>query len=290
MDTEYTVYAPLTDFVWDGEDFLRFPKLEIRKNRHSFNLRGNEDCLSDFQRDKLFYADHWLTFEWDDESEPSAAETVNLFLLSLWLVKPTKANVQLRFHVNQDSASDQVGMTWIMKEVFSWVPESVSDSFTSGDLESAASYFERVRSIHLARRRLHHAIFLTYAGCVATNWAVAFICFTSAAEALLTHSRKPGLTKRLAVAFACLTQINQPDRDRAYLEFRDLYNVRSDIIHGRLYLRSDLDRLGTLARFQEALRDVWRAILPGHYASLEGCDDQRREFFEKLQSSYQPPS
>ena len=42
---------------------------------------------------------------WDDGTEPSPAEDVNLVLLALWLVRPTKAHVAYRFRLGQDAAA-----------------------------------------------------------------------------------------------------------------------------------------------------------------------------------------
>ena len=289
MSTVCTVYAPLTDFLWDGDNFLKFSGLEIRRNQQSFDLHGLDEGLSESQRDELFYADHWLIFESRDTATVSAAEMVNLFLLSLWLAKPTKTCVKLRFEVNQDTTCDQVGTTSVVQDVFTWVPQTVADSLSESDLEDAASYFAEMHRIRVAEKRLHHAIFLTHAGCVAYNWAVALICFASAVEALLTSTKGPKLTNRLSLAFACLTETQRASRDHAYTEFRDLYKVRSDIMHGRIYLTGDLDGLETIARFETALRQLWRVILPSHVTILEEDDNQRQALFRKLQSGYQPP-
>jgi len=288
--TGYKVYAPLSDFRWTGENFLEIPGIEIRRRHQAFDLQGLDEGLSDSQKNELFYADHWLVFDSHTSAKPSPSEMVNLFLLSLWLARATKANVQFRFEVNQDPTDNTVGTTWIYKDTFSWVPETVSNEVVLDDLRKTADFFATMHSLVISDRRLDYALFLTYAGCVAHNWAVALVCFCSAAEALLTYSTGRGLTRRLAKSFACLTETEKSKRDQAYKEFSETYSVRSDVTHGRLYLRSDLDRLNTLARFEDVLRKLWKVVLNSHVSVLEGDDLQRQTFFEQLQAGYSPPT
>lgn len=286
---EYTVYCPLTDFLWSGEDFGKFPGLAIKRNHQNFDLRGTDEGLSEDQKSELICAGHWLIFQSGCMPKLSAAEVVNLFLLSLWLARPTKTSVQFRFEVNQDESGNHNGFTRIVYDCFKWNRETVADELAQEDLEKAAVYFDEFSKIRRAEKRLYHAIFFTYSACVAYNWSVALICLACATEALLTYEKGPGVTKRLAKSFACLTENTKSDRDRAYCELYELYSVRSDIMHGRLYLSRGPDKLAILSRFETALRKLWHAILPSHVSILEEEDCRRKEFFEGLQGDYQPP-
>jgi hypothetical protein len=177
---------------------------------------------------------HWLVFEWKTGEEPSAGEVVNLFLLALWIAKPTRSHVAVRFEVSRD-LSGSPGGRYRMLDRFNFVPGAVADRLEDSDLSAAASYFPLCRALRLADKRLVNGLLLTFAGCTATHWQVAFVCHAGAAEALLTHDTGRGITRRLATSYACLVESAKSSRDLAFTEFAELYEVRSDIMHGRAH-------------------------------------------------------
>jgi hypothetical protein len=93
------------------------------------------------------------------------------------------------------------------------------------------------------------------------------------------------------LSYACLLAQADSERDRLFREFYELYDKRSDIMHGRGYAIPGPNKLPTLARFGDALRDLWRTVV-GSSAIMQGLeapDAQRKLFFRQLQGSYLPP-
>src|SRR5205823_1273542 len=115
---------------------------------------------------------------------------------------------------------------------FAWVSGATHGDFDDPDLRSAATYCQTLHGLCRARGRLNDALILTATGCWSHRWQAALICYAAAAEALLTYSTAPGITRRLAASYACLVETQTARRDAAYEEFRALYSVRSDIMHG----------------------------------------------------------
>jgi len=117
---------------------------------------------------------------------------------------------------------------------------------------------------------------------VSRDWQAAFICFAAAAEALLTYSREPGLTDRLARSYAKLVARSQPAAKRAQEQFKRLYALRSDIVHGRSYeRRRSSHNVRELVAFSNVLRRLWGAVLanPDLRSHLEGDDKHREKLF-----------
>ena len=288
--SDLKVYAPLQQFVWSGKQFLISPGFEITRFLNIPDLRGLETGLASEEIRDLV-PQHWLAFEWKTGEEPSAAEVVNLFLLALWIVKPTRSHVAVRFEVSSD-LNHSPGGTYRMLDRFNFVPGAVADRVEDSDLSAAASYFLLCRALRLADKRLVNGLLLTFAGCTATHWQVAFVCHAGAAEALLTYDTGRGITRRLATSYACLVESAKANRDLAFTEFAELYEVRSDIMHGRAHRITSADRLPTLGRLEGLLRRLWRAILssPSHVVdALEGTDSDRAAYLNQLQSGYSPP-
>jgi hypothetical protein len=286
----FEVYAPLQEFYWSGESLEMSPGLWVRRFEQKPDLRTLDAMLGQDEQDQLSQARHWLTFRWDDGSDPSAAETVNLVLLALWIARFTKAHVAYRFHLGQNAAGGEQGRHRLLDR-FGFIPGATHETFEDADLQLASCYYQVLHSLCRARGRLNNALVLTMAGCWAHKWQVALICHAAAAEALLTYDASRGLTHRLATSYACLVETERPQRDAAYREFRDLYSARSDIMHGRTYNVPASERLPTLARFQDVIRKLWRAVISSSSltAVLESTDAQRKSCLQSVQTGYTPP-
>jgi hypothetical protein len=291
MTRQFEIYAPLQDFYWDGVDFELTPELRIRHFTEKPDLQGLAATIDqDEQTDVFFYAQHWLTFNWNEGTEPSPAETVNLVLVALWLTKPTRTHVSLRFELGRNAAAGENNRSRLFDR-FAWIPGATQEEFNRSDLTSASSYYLALRDICCARGRLNDAFILTLTGCWSHQWQTSLICHAAAAEALLTYSTAPGITRRLAMSYACLIETQRTSRDAAYGEFRRLYSVRSDIMHGRTGNVLPSERLPFLARVQDVLRMLWRTIIssPQTVSVLEDSDAQREAYFNQLTSGYKPP-
>ena len=287
----FEIYAPLHEFRWNGDNFELASELWIKRFDQQPNLRGLDVALTQDEQNNIFYAQHWLTFRWNEGSTLSPAEMVNLALLSLWLVKPTKTHVAFRFHLGQEAAAAEKSYSRLLDR-FAWVPGTIYDEINIPDLQMASYYYPVLHDRCCARGRLNDALVLTLAGCYSHQWQVVLICHAAAAEALLTYDTGPGVTRRLSKSYACLVETQQAQRDMAFREFSRLYSARSDVMHGRTHKVPSTGRLPTLAQFEGMIRNLWRAVLssPQVSTALEGTDAQRKAHFLALQSGYTPPS
>ncbi len=286
----FEIYAPLQEFHWEGDDFELAPALWIKRFRQAPDLSGFHEWIAKDEWESALWADHWLTFDWIEGVAPSPAEITNLVLLSLWLVKPTRSQIAFRFEIGRGGAADEKSRKRLLDR-FAWVPGTIHPDLEDQDLRSASAYYANLAALCRARGRLNDALLLTISGCWSHAWQVALICHAAATEAILTYATGPGITRRLATSYACITEVDTRKRDAAFREFVDLYSVRSDIMHGRTHNVATTDRLPTLARFQEVLRRLWKAVLssPALTAVLEGTDTVRKAHIQVLEQGYLPP-
>lgn len=286
----FDIYAPLQMFDWDGDCFELSPGLCIKRFGQTPDLHGLNTKLSTEDQNELFYASHWLNFRWDEGTEPSPAENINLALLALWLVKSTKTQVAFRFKLGPNATTAESG--WVrLLDRFQRIPDMTCDQFDDRDLRSASTYYEALRDLLCNRGRLSDALLLTLSGCCSHHWQVALVCYAAAAETLLTYSTDGGITKRLATAYACLVATQPNRRDAAFQDFRALYSIRSDIMHGRTGHVAATDRLPTLAKFADMVRTLWREVVSSVplITALEGTDAERKAYFNKICDRYSPP-
>ena len=290
MPRTYIVHVPLERFRWAGNRFELYSKFHVVRRSQLPDLGGLERRLAaDEIRLLLENTTHWLEFEYQLGSPHSPAELVNLFLLSLWLQVPTKTRVSHRFKVGIAEANGETKLTHLFDRM-NYVEGSTQASVSTQDLMSTAQLMETLLGIP-KRGRINDAIILTLQGCWQGRWQAAIMLFASAAEALLTYSTAGGLTKRLAIAYACLTQRSKAMRDSAYVEFRSCYQMRSDVVHGRGSTVPVTVRVAGVGRWGTILRILWLRILSNKTTidTMGGSDARRAKRVRRAIGQYLPP-
>jgi len=280
-----TIYvrAPLIGFHWVGLERQIAQDTWIRQKstyRDCEEFPEFKYALSEEERDRCREAEQWLSFTHTQRDELSARAKINSFLLALWIVRPTQTHVPFRF----ETAESGFRLVARVLDRFQWVEEQAADEIRDRDLDEVTQVLAPLRAVYVARRRLKNALALTFRGCVSSEWQSAFVCFSAAAEAILTYSPRPGVTDRLAKSYAKLVSTSRSGAESAGRQFKRLYSIRSNIVHGRAYNGSHPSRnLSDLAEFSNILRRLWKVVLESeeNRVALEGDDKQRRSFFLK---------
>lgn len=290
MARSFQIYAPLHDFCWQGHSYVFGSRVLLRRFAQTPDLSGLEAHVSKPEWDRVVRSDHWLAFEWSGGEELSPAEVANLVLLSLWLVKPTRAQVALRFEIGHAEAAGEKKMSRVLNR-FAWIPRAIDPDVSNEDIRQAATYYSKLEAICRRRGRLNNASVLTVTGCWSHGWQTALICYAAAAETILTFSKDHGLTRRLATSYACIVASESSTRDAAFIDFMELYSLRSDVVHGRMHHIARSEALETLLRFQIMLRRVWVAVLGSQelLSALELDDAGRRAYLNGVEAGYKPP-
>jgi hypothetical protein len=241
--------------------------------------------------DELASVSHWLSFEQSQTEVLTPKEKLNIFLLALWLVVPTKTQPKFRFELPRKSGSGKLSKFARLLDRFQWIGPQAKDKVETKHLGQMPRYVEAMIAVYTARKRLRNCLVLTLRGCKTIDWQVAIVCFSAAAEGLLTYEKGLGLTNRLAKSYACLVESTKLGRDRAFRAFSHSYDVRSDIIHGRAtHRRGPKKNLREAARFSDLLRRLWRAILVSNvvWSELEKDDAGRKTWFINREKEYGP--
>ena len=290
MTRRFDVYAPLQDFYWPGQDQSFGPDVVLKRFDTAPELAGLESYVSKPEWERAANSDHWLTFRWIDGEEVSPAEVINLFLLSLWLVKPIRSQVALRFEIGRDDAAAEKTMSRLLDR-FAWIQGSIDPDISDEDVRKASTYYSELEKLCRARGRLNNAMVLTVSGCWSHGWQTALICHAAAAETILTYATDRGLTRRLATSYACIVASDSAGRDAAFAEFSSLYSARSDIVHGRMHNIARTETLPTLLRFQNLMRRLWSAVLVSKelLSTLELDDAGRQAYLLRIETGYTAP-
>lgn len=166
---------------------------------------------------------------------------------------------------------------------FQWIHGQAADEVGDKELTAVSRLLPALRSAYVDRGRLRNALVLTFRGCVSIDWQAAFICWAAATEALLAYEQGPGVTGRLARAYARLVDDQKTPMAARIEHFKALYAVRSQIVQGRAHDRDDNEKnLEDMIAFSDTLRRIWGAALGSEETRfiLESEDAARKRFFE----------
>lgn len=275
------VWAPLVGFSWTGLERQIANDTWIRQGSSYHGYEQFAYVLAEEERDRCRETGHWLRVIQSRGDRLSASEKLNSFLIALWIVRPTLTQVPFRFEEAQSGTKPFARHL----DRFQWVRGQAAEDVRDEHLDTVARLLPELRAAYADGRRLRTALVLTLRGCFSRDWQSALVCFAAAAEAMLTYSREPGLTDRLAKSYAKLVSRSQPAAKRAQDHFKKLYALRSDIVHGRSYgRRNSGHNLRDLAAFSNLLRRLWSAVLvrPELRKGLDGDDQQREKVFSAL--------
>ena len=277
-------YSPLFNFNSNVESY-QLAKYVVLSREGSRDIERKE-FLSKQEINDINNCKFWIkiTDSFPQYLKPSVV--CNTILLSMWVNKPNQIETRFRFGDN-NSISRQLDRFQFIRL------DNNENHFNLHDLENVKIYYNSFCRIIRRNKRLYIAQLNTFRGCQAYHWAVGFLLFSAAFETLLNYQRGYGLTKRLAKANACLMESTNYKRDSLCKKFKRLYNIRSDIMHGkqRKWQRAD-GNLKKLHELSSLLRHLWQKILTDKdlQTTLEADDNIRKAFFKRIQSGYSVPT
>ncbi len=278
-------YSPLFNFNSDVESYQLAKYVAL--SREGFSDIERKEFLSKQEINDVNNCKFWIKI---NDSFPrylkKPSVICNTILLSMWVNKPNQIENRFRFG-DDNSIYRQLDRFQFIKF------DNNENHFDLYELEHIKIYYDSFCRMIRRNKRLYIAQLNTFRACQAHHWAVGFLLFSAAFEALLNYQRGYGLTKRLAKANACLMERTKYKRDSLYKKFKRLYNIRSDIMHGnqRKWQRAD-GELKKLSELSSLLRNLWQKINTDKnlQTTLEADDNIRKTFFKKIQSGYSAPT
>ena len=223
---------------------------------------------------------YWLKLE-GDYGYKEFKELIQIFQITLWIVKPTKTYVSF---VSDFKANvvDRKFCNFLYR--FGNIPNHSFYGYNETDLKQIKLFYPLVKKCY-SINRLKTALVFNFNGSISNFWESTYILYVSAFETLLNHKSDWWIKKKLSWAFAILTESEEVKRQSAFDIFRDIYKIRSEILHGETsndkYNDGELN-LEELAKCRDMLRKLWQAILNSEKTinKLSGNDITRRDYFK----------
>lgn len=277
-------YSPLHNFI-TREKYFDFSDYLSLKVSYEIKYKIDDDgfFISKMESNDISNCSHWLIIDFN-KTKLDEQIILNTLLIAFWILSPNKVKYKYIFNDNEP------GCNIIFSRFEYNKMDTNKTEYTLADLQKIKEYFIMLESITITNGRLHTALLNTFQGCIAFNWKTAFLLYSAAIEAILTYERGSGITKRLSKSYACLVETDLIKRKREYDNFSNLYNIRSDIMHGNISNNIPDDNLLNLSKFSIVLRKLWQIILSDNnlLQILEKQDINRKFYFNKLETGFNP--
>ncbi len=292
-------YCPLVSLILSPDINIKNYELEISKEVKIVcyeRLPSLSVISEELSKTKLNYIKkdvyYWLCLDYNSSEEIQII--VNIFQLASWIVIPTELQIWFISYISKGESKKPY---FIDLRKFEYIPNHVEWCFDKKSVQKLKKIFPVLLEMYKNKPIFYTAIGLNYQGCVAHHWDAAYILYVTTFEALLTHKSNWGIKKKLAWAYAILTETEVEERQKAFDDFRDIYKIRSKILHGESFEYKDEDEdndgklyLKDLAKCRDMLRKLWQVILDSKeiIEKLSGDDKVRREYFKKVANGWVP--
>lgn len=285
-------YCPLVTFKLNRKPYMKFEEIVITKdikiilNQDLPSLEPLSNFLTRNKIRKFKDVSYWLTINSEiNEIE----EIINIVQLALWIIKPTE--LQIHFYSNLKQKKYEHKGKYLFSR-FIYIYKYINYKFEYQDIDKLKTNLPVMLSLY-KKKRYKNSIVFNYHGCITKSWETAYILLSTTFESLLTHKNKWGVKKKLAWAYAILTEIKIEKRQKAFEDFRDIYKIRSEILHGESYEdkhSNEKYNREMLAKCRDMLRNLWQVILNSEemIENLSGDDKVRGNYFQKIANGWMP--
>lgn len=277
------IVMPLFDFAYKNENDFEFinsayavRKVDLKENDPGIALPG----ISEMDR-KFIAREKWALVAHDPDLN-RYTEEVNLLLLSFKIF--TLSRLFIKFRICDTDSS----LSRIINDRMTYIPSDASTRLvTRAQLEEVAIGFDRLREMYGANsdsNRTHNAIFFLYTAYFNTAHALSFFALLFIVlEALFSNDQGGGATKTICKRVSALLE----NRARcAYPEIEKLYQIRSELVHGRRLASEAGENLAAAHELEFVVSECMKKILNDRLYCLYNDPAKRDEYFEKLTRKY----
>jgi len=291
---KYRYFLPLFGFPFKGERFDVDTELHMVRMPKPFDTTKWRGFLSEDDLSKLSRCSHSLVLDVRGGGYPRPKELVSLFLLALWITRPTRACTAFRFVIDDDDVPVVPQAVRIM-DIHQWLQGDVYENLSVTHLRRASRLFQSLKALSPTGGRLYTALTYAHYGCTTIRWQVAFTMYSASFETIFFPDSKNRITHKLARRAACFLEQSDERRKRVYERVSYFYDVRSAILHGRFLANledqsASKKNLKDLRLLSVTLRRVWQKILSDNklISTLNADVTTRNTYFDKLCGAFTP--
>lgn len=252
------IYMPLHEFHSSESLGFRFEGTPYSITRFESSMIPDIDLFS--RQDKFHMEMEHLALCADNPDLTKYREEINLLLLCFKIHNHAKAWIKFRV------CREDIDECRVLNETYNPAnPDLAPVWLTNQDLLSISQLFGRLIKMRAVSNRTKNAIYFLYCAHTSQRWMEGFSLTMSALEALFSGEGRTAMTKTICSRTAGYLF---GKLQTSYSEVLGLYDLRSEIPHGKISLEMDLrptENVEKLYRIQEITNAIFKDMLITQY-------------------------
>lgn len=216
--------------LFEGLEIVAPPRVQIDQN--------DKDWLGGSALEELTTARYALQYTYDalpsihlGELERISDEILKRTLISLWITKPTGACIKyfLRYREpwhTYNAASIARPQSWLHPNI-----TYKQCKLNANDLDVFSSISKMIHNIFENRKALRRSLYYLNSALHLQQWESGFVMFTITLESLFTTDSNE-ITHKIAERIAWFLESNPEKRQEVFNQMKEIYQIRSKIVHG----------------------------------------------------------
>ncbi len=268
------IVMPLFDFVYeDSQEFVFGDGRYALRRFVADDEIPQIDGLSklDIQYMKMEY---WALVAEDPDVDRYKQE-VNILLLSFKIYK--LARPFMKYHLCKEDTRLCLRINETMQYI---LPEKSTRQISFSDLVIINNGFSNLLKMDAVSNRTHNALYFLYRGFFSKKWMDAFVFLMIAIESLFSKEEPGEATKTICSRVSKFLD-SKPRCE--YKNIQNLYNIRSQIVHGKIEAndkpRDDLTQLHDL---EYVVTECMKKILDENLYLIYGNVQEKESYYNRL--------
>jgi hypothetical protein len=238
------IVMPLFQFECAEKEGFQFSEknLMIKKFDSSKEI-PNIELFSKFDINYMKQTSWAIVYEHD--AIPNYKQRINFLLLSFRIFFEGKTPY-IKYRLCLENEQE----CWRLQTPITFINQMEKDrpSYSIDDLTMIEKGFANLSEMYEISTRCHNAIYFLFLSFTTIHWTASYLFFMNALEAIFSKDDRGSATKTICTRVSSF--LDSKD-EKTYKDIENLYNIRSDITHGRIEVNEDpLNNLQKLYKLQ----------------------------------------
>lgn len=242
----------------------------------------NARDFSEEDRNRILQTMWGLYFSCQENQLKKYKEVINLLFLSIRIFFKKNTGSQYILCQSNPTLSHKYNEEWkyAIAEKQIIPEEELNDYFTRSNIEELINAFNKLKQFWEVSDRARHSVQFLFLGYTTYYWMASFVLFVTSLETLVSPDIIGDIStyvKKRTVAFIKDTNVCSNNK------MDNLYKLRSNIVHGRIRVKLDLDKeIKKIQQLQIIVLTFFKKLLEENFASIYKDEESKEAFLNKI--------
>lgn len=273
------LFDKLKDYLIDEEYNIVLKKFDKYADWSSLQI----EVFSFLDYEKLHYPMWAFEFQCEKEEEETYKQKLNLLLLAFRIIKYSDLSMKYIICKNVPHFSSKYSDYW-KYAIANKYSKTEFEDINKDDLDEIIRIYKQLQRFFKVSHRTSHAVNFLFLAYTSYYWMESFMLFMTALETLVSPDKKDKIVSEVTDRVVGL--INDKEIC-SKTKFGKIYELRSDIIHGKILVNLDFDKeLIKLQQLQKIVLQTFKVLLEKDFIIIYKDEESKELFYNRLMNSY----